>query len=67
MTERYIDDYFIGNNITIEGVKELLQAVQYQTTLANQLNRMVGIGLMRLSLQVCGIFMTSFSLLCNAI
>merc|ERR1712141_13793 len=39
------------NKITIEGVKELLQAVQYQTTLANQLNRLVGVGLMRLSLQ----------------
>ena len=43
---------FIGNKITIESVRELLQTIQYQTTLANQLNRVVGIGLLRLSLQV---------------
>jgi len=39
------------NKITIESVKELLQTVQYQSSLANQLNRVVGIGLLRLSLQ----------------
>jgi len=39
------------NKITIEGVKVMLQTIQYQATLANQLNRVVGIGLLRLSLQ----------------
>ena len=53
---------FLGNKITIESVKELLQTVQYQSTLANQLNRVVGIGLLRLSLQVSVYYLQSSNL-----
>ena len=46
---------FVGNKISIDGVNEFLQTVQYQISLASQMNRIVGIGLLRLSLQVRGI------------